>query len=263
MNLVVVNLALQPERWAATRRNLEALGLRPERMGAVLGSAMSLDERVRLYDPGLNSIQYHKPLQPGEIGCYASHLDAWRRLLASGETCLAVFEDDVEARPALPAVLDAIAALPRDWDLVKLVGRPVEKIRSQHPLVEGHALVAYRRVPSFTSAYVVSRRGAAKLLANRIPFGRPVDVDLRHWWECDLRIFGVQPYPVRPAAERPASMMENRRVPVALRTRLHKLALQLRYSTLNAWHAARPAQWQLGEQESGAPIDPWGRPDLG
>ena len=63
----------------------------------------------------------------------------------------------------------------------------------QSALLGQHALVEYRRVPSLTAGYVVSRAGAEKLIASRMPFGRPIDVDLRHWWENGLRIRGVVP----------------------------------------------------------------------
>ena len=105
-----------------------------------------------------------------------------------------MLEDDVRLTPQFADVVRAIAALDTPWDMVKLLGRDREKSRSHRSLVPGTTLVDYLRVPSMTTGYVVSRAGAAKLLAHRQPFGRPVDVDLRFWWECDdLRILGVSP----------------------------------------------------------------------
>ena len=66
--------------------------------------------------------------------------------------------------------------------------------RPYPPLAARLSLVRYRRIPSTTAGYVISRSGAAKLLAKRQPFGRPVDVDLRFWWEADrLKVLGVVP----------------------------------------------------------------------
>jgi len=104
-----------------------------------------------------------------------------------------VLEDDVALKPEFAAVIDAIAALPAGWDMVKLIGRDSEKLSGCTPLIDGFQLVNYQRVPSLTAGYVISRSGAQKLLASRIPFGRPIDVDLRHWWENDLRIRGIVP----------------------------------------------------------------------
>jgi len=43
------------------------------------------------------------------------------------------------------------------------------------------------------AGYVISRAGAKKLLTSRLPFGRPIDIDLRFWWENELVVLGVTP----------------------------------------------------------------------
>jgi glycosyl transferase family 25 len=236
MKIAVINLASEEARWAEVRRRFEAVGLQPEREEGVLGSALSASQRAALYCERLNGAQYHKPLRPGEIGCYASHIALWRGLLDSGRRSMAIFEDDIEIDEDLPAVLAAIARTPVDWDVVKLIGRSSEKVRTSLPLLPQRALIHYRRVPSLTGGYVLSRRGAEKLLARRPPFGRPVDVDIRHWWECELKVVGVHPYPIRGAAASRQSTIEDRAVRPDARMRLRKLLLQARYSLLN-WHA--------------------------
>lgn len=237
MDIAVINLATEPQRWAHTRAQFQALGLQALRHEAVAGAGPAVAEG--LYSPALNRRQYHKPLRPGEIGCYASHLALWRRLVASGDRMMAIFEDDVALDPALPEVLQRVASLDLPWDVIKLYGRARERVQARLPCGGGLQLVRYQRVPSHTCAYVVSRRGAHKLLATRRPFGRPVDIDLRHWWENDLALFGVQPYPVRLAEEvSRQSCIDTRRGCAGLGMRLHKLALQAGY-TLHNWQALR------------------------
>ena len=237
MHIVVINLDRQTERWASIAPQFAALGLGVSRLPAVDGNRLGATTVGRLYDSALNRSQYHKPLRPGEIGCYASHIAAWQELLASRAQRLAVFEDDVDLDAALPQVLDAIDRTRVPYDLVKLVGRSREKLAVRVALDDPWQLVGYQRVPGLTSGYVISRHGAEKLLAGRIPFGRPVDVDLRHHWECGLTILGVQPYPVRPAASSHASSIEGRHLPVSVDMRWRKLLLQARYTLLNAGHA--------------------------
>ncbi|HEU4457666.1 MAG TPA: glycosyltransferase family 25 protein [Methylibium sp.] len=247
MELFVINLAAHEARWQAVARQFEAMGLACERHEASDGSQLPAAERDALFDAALNRRQYHRALCDGEIGCYASHRALWRRLLASGAPSAGVFEDDVELAPELPRVLSAIAQMPRGWDMVKLAGRAVEKIDTQRPLAWEHTLIQYRRVPCRTSGYVISRAGAEKLLKRRARVGRPVDVDLRHWWECELNLFGVQPYPVREAASSRDSTIHGRAVArPGLGARLHKLALQLDYSIANAraCQARRPPSWR-------------------
>ncbi len=250
MKLKVISLACQGSRWQAARRQFQSAGLLPLREEAVRGESLAPWQREQLYSAALNRQQYHRPLRLGEIGCYASHLAVWQALLESDEHCVAVFEDDVEVAPDMSWVLAAIARLGRGWDLIKLIGRPREKVLARSALSPGHDLIRYRRVPSFTSAYVLHRRGAEKLLARRQPFGRPVDVDIRYWWECRLEILGVLPYPAFHAPSSRHSCISGRRdEPPGVAARLHKLYLQARYTLLNGLatrEAGKSRAWSDG-----------------
>jgi glycosyl transferase, family 25 len=235
MHSIVINLDAARDRWHAMQRQFAAAGLEPTRLEGVAGHALQPREIARLYSRARNRAQYHRELRPGEIGCYASHLGAWQQFIAGSHAHLAVFEDDIEIEPSIGSVLDAIARLRGDWDMVKLIGRPDrEKVASCVPLPDGRQLATYLRVPSRTAAYVISRRGARKLLARRPPFGRPIDIDLRHWWECDLSVLGVLPYPVRegPASCR-SSIVGREEGCHSLAVRLRKLGLQWRYTRDN------------------------------
>jgi len=207
---------------------------------------LSGDKQRWYFSSALNQRQYFKPLGNGEKGCYASHLRAWQQLLAGGAPALVVLEDDVRLLPNFPSVLQAIADLPpQSWDMVKLYGREHEKIAQQMPLADtGVQLITYRRVPSFAAAYVISRAGAQKLLASRVPFGRPVDVDMRFWFENGVRTFGVFPSVVAlddTSAE--SSIWQGGRDRLTLIQRLRKLKMKLQLAWGNA--RARPPQLPL------------------
>ena len=248
MQIALINLASEKARWQAALRQFHAVDLVPTRLEAVAGVALSREQSESLYSAELNGRGYHKAMRPGEIGCYASHLVAWRHLADSGSFAMAVFEDDIEIDADLPRVLDAVARVRVPWDIVKLIGRANESIHGRVRLLPGRDLIAYRRVPSLTGAYVITARGARKLLARRRPFGRPVDVDIRHWWECDLDVLGVYPYPVRGAPSSRVSTIEDRRAAGGLSGRSKKLWLQARYTFLNwrATHARAARSVPLG-----------------
>ena len=233
MQTIIINLPSDDARWVDVRRQFHRAGLRPAFHEAVDGRELSERQLRRLYSPELNRRSYHRPLTAGEIGCYASHLSVWEQFLGSAQRHVAVFEDDIEIDPGLARVLAALETAPFRADLVKLIGRRREKVRERTPLLAGRDLIRYRRVPSLTGAYVLTRRGAEKLLAARQPFGRPVDVDLRHWWECDLDVAGVQPYPVQVAPASRWSTIADREARTEGASRWDKLRLQARYSFLN------------------------------
>jgi glycosyl transferase, family 25 len=248
---VVINLGAEATRWFTVNRALEQAGLNPLRHEAVCGADLSERACASLYSEALNQRQYHRPLSSGEIGCYASHATVWRQLMQSGASSLAVFEDDVTVVGPLAEVLAAIERLPQQWDLVKLIGRQVERPAARAPLRPGCDLIAYRRVPSLTGGYVITRRGAAKLLEHHPPFGRPVDVDIRHWWECGLVVLGAYPYPIREAESARTTTIPNRYHRLDARMRRAKLRLQLEYSWTN-WRARHRRTTRDGDDELAA-----------
>ena len=117
--------------------------------------------------------------------------------------------------------------------MVKLIGRGRERARERWPLVAGFDLVRFRRVPSLTAGYVVSRRGAHKLLASRRPYARPIDVDLRLWWENALVVRGVMPAAIALAPIEASSSIGTRAGGAGLQQRWRKFVFKLRYTLAN------------------------------
>jgi len=238
--IVFINLDRDAERRTRLLAELQQIDMPSERFPAVWWADVPPEQASRWYSDDLNARQYYKPLRNGEKGCYASHIGAWQQLLASDAPALVVLEDDVRLTPQFADVVNAIAALQEPWDMVKLLGRDREKVRSQRPLVPGTALVDYSRVPSMTAGYVVSRAGAAKLLAHRQPFGRPIDVDLRFWWECDqLRILGVSPSAIELDDTSEVSSIWDTRDTLTPGQRWRKFTMKLALTLGNAWHRRR------------------------
>ena len=232
--IIYINLDKDAERRTRLQKQLAALGLQAERMPGVWWKALNEEQRARYYSAQLNSAQYYRPLVDGEKGCYGSHLKACMHLLDSDAEQLVVFEDDIRILPELPKALEAIAALPPGWDMIKLFGREDEKIREQQPLAEGLALIRYQRVPSFATGYVLSRAGAQKMLATRMPFGRPVDVDWRFWFETNLQIYGVHPSVIALDDTSEVSSIWDQRDHLTLAQRLGKFKVKMQLSLGNA-----------------------------
>lgn len=231
--VVYINLDEDTGRRAALEAQFAAAGVEAQRHPATRWTRLSTAAQAALYSEALNRQSYFRPLVAGEKGCYASHIEVWRALLASDAPGLVVLEDDVELEPDFAEVVNAIAALPPGWNMVKLIGREREKAQARQPLTARHALVDYRRVPSLTAGYVISREGARKLLAARVPYGRPIDIDLRLWWECDLSVQGVVPAAIRLAESSDASSI-GQRESRSLALRWRKFIFKLAYSWANA-----------------------------
>lgn len=237
-----INLERDTERRDRMQGELARLRLPGERFPAVLWSALSSEEQNALYSEEVNARQFHKPLVAGEKGCYASHLLLWQWLLESSHDAVVVLEDDVQLCDDFERVCSEIAAVSvPPWDMVKLIGRiglgKAEKQLTAVPLCAGYKLHGYRRVPSLTAGYVISRTGASKLLAHRKPFGRPIDVDLRHWWETDrLQILGLCPSVIELDATSLTSSIGVKVIEDRGRTKWRKFRNKLKYTLCNTWH---------------------------
>ena len=86
-----INLDRSPDRRAEMSQRLSALGIAFERVPAIDGRSLSSSavDAVRIDTPGW------KPLSAGEIGCFLSHRECWRRIAQGDEAYGCVFEDDV------------------------------------------------------------------------------------------------------------------------------------------------------------------------
>lgn len=182
-------------------------------------------------------------LTKGEIGCYASHLSLWRRV-ASGQypAVTLICEDDIRLPENFDAVLDAaLRAAPEGWDVIRLSAPSRRTIWPVRQICEGHRLVHYSKVPTLLGAYLISRRGARKLLRPGLRT-RPVDLDMARPWEIDLNVYGVDPAPVYQLTSNPSSIdaVEKRHHPrratgfFGIRSRLLGRDRLRRY-----WHNAR------------------------
>ena len=118
----------------------------------------------------------HEQLTVGAVGCYLSHMAAWREVAKSGRPYGIVFEDDAEVgRYALRHTVAALRSLPEDWDILLLGTACLSKC----PKLAGAPHV--RRVPNAFvrfPAYLISRRACEFLAsdeAGMLPMSMQVD----------------------------------------------------------------------------------------
>jgi glycosyl transferase family 25 len=171
-------------------QRLAGVGLQAHRLPAVDG-----------YDlpPGLAPYFAHvvmgKPplMTAGEVGCYASHLKAHKQILAGQSAASLILEDDAVLDERLPEIVrETLAALPPGWDVVHL--SHTHRRHAVKPLAQlpcGRTLVRFSRIPSNTAGYLISPRGAAKLLNDKVLRFWPIDTDVRRAWVFDLDVYGL------------------------------------------------------------------------
>jgi len=200
-DIFVINLDRSPERLAKIDQRLKELGVRYTRVPAVDGRF--LDSALRTAPLGKE--RFFRPLENGEYGIYQSHRVCWQRVLDEGLDWAIVLEDDVVLAPTFVEVPAAIAQLRPEWDVIKL-SKGFRKRRTWDLTAAGpFTAVAFNKIPAGTQGYVVSRRGAERLLRGYRRMMRPVDIDIQHWWETRTEVIGLSPFPVW---EEPATVSE-------------------------------------------------------
>lgn len=248
----VINLAPNVERMHNSARQLEAHELPYQRIDAVNGWELAEDQIAEVYDARANARRGRYPLVSAEIGCYLSHIEAWRAIAAADEPGGFVFEDDFAANDTLRPVLEALVAdAARDWDMVKLFFLDTgPRVHASRPLDRDFRLVVPDKVPTCQIAYGLTRGAAAHLAARALPFFRPVDEDQKFFWETGLRVALVLPPPIVVGDQQAetGTIGNARRAAEAGRSRggqaLHGLNYQLRYRALLRWHRWRKTGMQ-------------------
>lgn len=195
----VINLERASERREFMRGQLEALGLPYEFLTAVDGHQLGSRARHE-YSRVRAVLELGRQMTAPEIGCALSHLAAYERLLAEDLEEALILEDDVELGGDVPAVLDARGGLPADWDLVTLYhGQRARPVPFGPSFVAGRRFCTFERVWG-TQGYLVRRSAAERLMCLGRPVRLPSDELLYRPGEARLRVYGVTPPALRPAA---------------------------------------------------------------
>ena len=117
---LVINLDRAPERLQRVSQQLQRVGLSWVRLPAVDARVLSPEQNACLDAPAYRRKHGMEPLA-GELGCYLSHVEAMRRLLASDAAYALVLEDDVLVTDRLPAALAGLMAQPARFHCCKTI----------------------------------------------------------------------------------------------------------------------------------------------
>jgi glycosyl transferase family 25 len=193
MNLpiILINLSESKVRLERSQQELAQFGLSFERLEAVDGRKMSKEEldKVSHWDKSA----FFKPLSPGEVGCYLSHVAAAEKIVRENWPYALVFEDDFRLTPHFCDIISvALKEAPQGFHIIKLQGN----MRGGEVVVNlniDYKIIRHRSISAQTVAQLWSLEGAMAFLSIARPLRRPVDVQLKHWWEGPLNIFQVSP----------------------------------------------------------------------
>lgn len=172
---------------------------------SVVDGIIASDPRVdEIFDRYRARLLAKREITRSEIAAYGTHRLAWQQVLASRSANAFIFEDDflVKDGEVVRQVFDrAEELLSEGRNIIKLFDFPRERTRNLgiRTMVAGIPLVKWQRPRAGMVAYLISRQGAERFLSRDRIF-RPVDEDIKYYWETGLDVWSVTGNPVVEAS---------------------------------------------------------------
>lgn len=194
LKVYLINLDRATGRLERMTDRLHAAGLDFERVPAVDGRALVFPL------PEFSELSYKllhgRRRMPAEVGCYLSHVDCARRLLASRASHALILEDDVSFADDIRDVLEAALERQAGWDILRLstVNRGTKVPYA--PLSAGRSLAVALMREKGAGAYVINRRAARWIVDRLIPMRLAWDIAFDLEYLAGLRAAFVVPVPV-------------------------------------------------------------------
>jgi glycosyl transferase, family 25 len=153
-----------------------------------------------------------------EVACYASHKALWRKCVKLNQP-ITILEDDFLLGPEFLTTHAAALDYIDRYNFIRL--ESLDKKRSLMPFIkskrlinknnEGISLYHLRYVPLCMLAYVISPKGAKKLLSSSKIYKMPVDKFLQQYQLHKQPIFGITPTTVSTSDQADLSTIGNRK----------------------------------------------------
>jgi glycosyl transferase family 25 len=187
----------------------ELAGLSFERVPAIEGRELSFP--IDGFQEGAYRFLHGRRCNPAEIGCYLSHIECARRLIASEAQHALILEDDLTFPPDLHQLLQGAVSAAEDWDILRLStvnsGKkyPFRRISPKRSL----ALALTREKGS--GAYLINRRAAHWFVERLLPMQLPFDLAFDLEYLAGLRSVFVTPVPIGQDTGLPSQIQGKRR----------------------------------------------------
>lgn len=196
-----INLDKDQARYHAISLLLNQLNFSHHRVSAVYGKALSETFMKSFVDMKTYKLFFNGALPgPGEVGCFLSHVKAWKCFLNSSAEFALIFEDDAKFDPAiLNQLVQKLITCPQSWDICSLFA-PLNphKILPILRISEKYQLVRSFEETSGALAILLNRKAAQALLSKAYRYTLPLDHYIQRTWEFmpKLQFTVVMPNPI-------------------------------------------------------------------
>ncbi len=185
---------------ASMAQQLAAQGLAFERVEAVVGRELTLEQWRALYSPVWFFLLHGRRATPNELGCTLSHRKAWQIMLERGQEWAVFFEDDAELSRDFGTQLDRYNMATKDFELVQFHSFRIPDVKIEGGQHEQFEVKKFSGTNASAVAYILRLSGARKLLKNS---RAKMNADKWVWARAlfGLKSCAIYPFPVRPHGE--------------------------------------------------------------
>ena len=180
----VINLKSNTKKLERVQKSLNAISIFPERFDAVYGKDLDPLYIDKITYPSVqHTIKNGRYIDSnietlGAIGCYLSHVKLWEALANSNDEMLLILEDDAITNNfsafQINQFLNEIRENDPDWDVIFLgYTKPSPSPNADIPITE--SVYKINEITFQTHAYLLSKKGALKLLSKAFPIVDQVD----------------------------------------------------------------------------------------
>lgn len=168
-------------------------------------------EGISRYDEKTALWQLGHPLEPAELGCFASHYQLWKECVRRGEP-IVVMEDDIKVTSGFNAALEICLENIQQYRFIRLSGLMQRSFKVVSPLRDGHQLIRYLKGPFGTQCYVISPAGAQAFLKHADKWIDAVDKYVDAFWTHGLISYAIVPFHIEHETEEtPVSLIAETR----------------------------------------------------
>jgi glycosyl transferase family 25 len=141
-------------------------------------------------------LYFGRDLTLGEFGCFYAHKRVLEKMIVKNLPYALILEDDFIFLDSFKENIGHLINCSYDWELVRLISKPKLKRKLRKPVAElgmNNQLVRLGSAPGGAYAYLISKKGAEKLLKSMTKIWCPIDVLMGQPWKTNLEILAVMP----------------------------------------------------------------------
>lgn len=216
--IFVISLKGSPRRGVISQR-LNGLKLNFSFIDGINGKTLSEEEKTAVdYEFYPTKFAATRPLTIGEIGCAMSHLLIYKMMLEKNIDKAIILEDDAIVSQEFESIVkDSLKKAPLKTEILFYEHGKAKSHFFKRSLVEGYRMVRYRspsknskRTITRATAYLITKKGASKLLQHAYPIRMPADYLTGALQLTGINAYGVEPPCVFRGVDSEIDAMEHR-----------------------------------------------------